>query len=453
MAQTPKVQLYDQVMAASYRGYLSMAEGLPSSIDEAESRFGLDIYDRMARTSYVQGALSQLRAAILGVPIEVAPAFIAPAVGATTEAMARASRANEVADFVKRCYDGLLWHSGVSMSKIADDMLRAIWQGHSVAEITLVRQTRGVDAGRDVLRLIKPIRRQNYALIVDPYYNLMGIEAIQPGHTPYTRRGLIPLSEVEALPNYVHPDKLLLLTFGGQGNPAGESLLKAVYDPWKRIMQMRPAQIKAGVQFGGGIAKVTVGANARGGTALDAAGRKVSADALTSARLAAENLLASGAVAVMPEGTDLELLRADVGGFFTDFFEEAQREIIVAILTSARTMMEATRSSQADAGKAENLLDSVTAWFRQLLCASLTYNVNRLLVTQNFGADVAQEFLPVTIMGGVRFDDVLANGSNLRSLGYSLAPEHMAWLDQRLGFSVRTSHEQVREEEEDPGRV
>ncbi len=449
-APTKIANPYEELVSSFLMGQaLDVWRSLPETVDQAEqdeslNSEGLNLYDRMMRMSIVQGAVNQWRAAVLSAPITIGlpsefdniePDDMDPAM------RSRYDQAVEIQAFVQRSIDNLKWYRSPSISEVAWDLLGSIIQGHSLAEIVLAKEVDGVDAGKETLRRVKHKPRKNYRMVVDPYNNLVGILAIKPGKNLALWSGT--LGEIFKHAGFVPVEKLAIMTLGGQGDPRGTSMLRGAYDPWKRTQIMRPVQVKTGVQFGGGMITATLGPNAQGGrqTGEDGVQKELSAPDFARANL---KNMQSGSVGVFAEGTVITVHRpGDGGGFFEGYFAEAKRDIAVAILTTARSIMEAERSSKADAGAAENVLDTVTFWMRGRLCECLGNSIVRLLVERNYGAAIARTLMPTVLIGGTRWEDLLKNGSNLASLGYQFAPEHMANLDRRFGLPPRAEVEDV----------
>lgn len=405
--------------------------GLPAAIDDAERDFGLNIYDRMLNEPYIAAAVNLLVFSVLFDPPTFTPAVkMPPGLGpdASPEQRARAAklfkdsdeaqkaaRALEVCAFAKASLTGIGQGGPLSLRLTLVDLMRAITHGHRLAEITEERVSDGPLAGKRRLKSLRAIPYDYYRFVVDPFNEVQGVLTLQPGKGSPLVTGLMVSPETYS--NYVPNEKLLILSHNPvNGNPNGRSVLRPAYAPWKDKQMLRVQELKRILQFGGeNLAIMTTpdGAQIRTYPMPDGTEKECT---LAYATLQWAREHKSGGVSVFPHGTEIQTIGATSGA---DLFESKERringEMVMAILTSQRTIMESSRSSQADAGKAENLLDTVRAYYSDWLTEAITDQVLVPHLVRNFGPE-AKALCPMFSLTRANRSDFLAHCQAIATL-------------------------------------
>lgn len=396
----PYVRRYlreEQVSASTYMAFIPSDRTLPRSIDDAERDFGMDIWDRMRNDPYIEGPLRYLEALVLEDGVPLGNPIPQPGPMADAELVALYDAGQEICDFCVEVLDEL----DEPIEQTVESLMRAASHGYEIAELTYRLEAGGRYDRRLVTDSIRMIPHANYVLVATPFNRLLGALAIKPGKSAALYAGMLPSPETH--PGFVGREKLVHVTLRRpEGRLTGWSLIRAAYDAWSRCQIVKPIHVSRLGQFGGESIVVTgtpmvqdVGVRPR--TMADGTAQPVDyatwlADQIAAAYKSGGVAVALGDMKLMTIGGEGE------GSAFKDFFAEANREKMVAVLTSARVLAESERSSQADADKAENVADVLKKHFRTKLGAILGRQVLRPLVALNFGEDAAKLLTP-TCMG------------------------------------------------------
>lgn len=388
------------------------ARSLPKNIDDAERDFGPDIYDQMLNDPYIAGPLSLLLERVLEKEPTVVPNLPKPiAIVDPTPEEERAYK-RDMREYAKSLHMAMfvnqalvnLEENGHCLVTTLWEMLDAIPYGRSLAEKTFERMLDGPFTGKIGWKSIKSIPRQNYVLVTDAFSNLLGVLAIQPGKSLALYTGLIV--DPKAFESYIPIEKLWHCTLRPKtADPRGKSWLRACYEPWYATNIAKPYEVKQLAQFAG--ESLVIEAPENGNTLVQ---NLVFPDGTVKAGTTMEQIAAfmayhgPGATTVLPNGTKVtEIGGTGNGEAFEKFFARKERAKVVAFLSSARSIMESERSSQADAGKAENVLDSIVTGVRQRLCRSFHPHIVQLVVLA-FG-DSWKKYAPTLSIGSVPQQD------------------------------------------------
>ena len=412
-------------------GFLQTDRALPSSIDDAESEFGEDIYDRMANDAIMGGAEAFLKVLVLSVDIHVVPCIDEPRPHHPRQDHLEFQRAQMAAEFCKACLDRLAV-TDRPIRKILWDMLDALRKGHRLAEIDAEVAHEGMLKGKLVPKSIRPKPRRNYAFVLDEYNAFRGVIAVVPGVSIALRNGIV--SDLSEIPNAIAPNKLMVLTFGGKdGDPRGQSWFRRAYDPWYRKQIVKPESVKTAVQFGGGMITAIAPEDINQVNVQDpVTGKSVH---IQSAIQSILQQLSNGGTATFPGGTKLEVHRPDSNGsYFEDFFDRCDREMVTTFLLSGRAMLEARHGSKADSSASQDIVDDLVQFIRHEICELLTLRLFRPFIAMNFGEDFAHRYTPKATMLKMSRPDFAANATAvaaLKTAGY-LDPSQLADIDREI---------------------
>lgn len=367
--------------------------GLPQTIDDAESQYGLSIYDKMLHDADIQGFINGIKAAVLESEPQVLACVEKPNrhIGIDPGHQKEYENALQVAEFVEHCQD-MLSYTDRPLIEIFWDMLEAITHGHRLAEMTLRPESMGAYKGKFVLESISVKPRANYAFVADNQYRLLGVTGKIPGKAPVIRQGII--GDPSNLPNFVPKEKLFIFSpWRRNGDPRGTSLLRGAYVPWKKDQIIHEEEVKFLSQFGGGMITATLPDKPPTGKYYHpVTGAEVAFS--TYVGLMLQNL-GSGQYGAFPFGVDVTIHQPSSDGKAFDLaFERNRREKALAIVTSVRAFLEAKHGSKADSDSADDTFLRLIQVIRQSLCDSYRLSVVYQLVRMNFGQEWATKYLP-----------------------------------------------------------
>lgn len=450
----PKTEFVAGVLESAF---IQGERGLPETIDDAEKSFGTDIYDRMMRDGILIGALNQLVAKILEDGVTIAPAHEEPSeLDAKPEEKAKFERSEKNAAIIRRAFKDLSFTGFPFMVVLADMVRGACSHGHKFAEPVYAVRKYGPDKGKLLIDRLKVKPRKNYRFVTDEFQNFIGVMAVVPGANLLLRQGLLP--SVQGVTNIVARERCFVLSFDIKDNdPRGCSLIRAAYDPWKRKQYFKPAEVKFIDQFGGGLISVVLGEDTPSSIAV------TKADGSTEVVTTYEGVgriaknMSSGGYGIFPQGVDFNVHVPDADGqAFDGAYDRANKEIVMAILTSSRILLESKRNSQADAGGAENLLDSIVTYFRGVLCEAIQTSLVYPMILWNEGDEDAREYLPRVVMAKTAKPDFAANAGAVAKLYSSgaltdemLPDAHREHLNLKWKGAVRKKEEPANAQPKD----
>lgn len=315
---------------------------------------------QMQKDPVVKSSLQVLRALILAVAISDGWSVVARDQSDP--------QAVEIADFVRDQFNK------PGMNTRALQMARALLvNGHAVAEVVYKVGL----AGLLEIDRVKVLTAGAVAWEIDEFGTVVGFKTGVAGE-------LIPVEKFWWVSN-----------IGETGDLRGDSALEAAHNWWFFKTKLLPEFLKFLQQFGTPLTIGVSGEDAPGDVERDAEGNQVldedgnpvtitPEDALLSVLMTIEN---STAIAV-PHGTTVETLQSEgEGQAFLGAMAYADRQIAIAILGNARTILEAEHGSKADSTSSHSVTESIVSLYRAILQDSLEETVFRTLVTANFGPD------------------------------------------------------------------
>lgn len=368
---------------------------LPETIDDAEKIFGTGIYDRMANDAMLGSAEMALKMLTLNDGVTVVPSHSQPLAGKGTDTENNDfQQAQAVADFVDYCFNRLS-EIDRPLVRTLYNLLQAIRSGHKLAEITYDFIEAGQYKGKYGIASIRPKPKENYAFVVDQFNEFRGVIAKIPGGSQSIWRGIVP--DVSQLENAIAPEKLIIFSiFDNDGDPRGVSLFRKAYTPWYNKQRVEPEMLNTAVQFGGGMV-IGFEPPSRDQDVIDpVSGKKVKPNqAMNSSIMRMRN----GATAVFPYESKIDVIQPSANPqFFQYFCDKCDKEMVIAILLAARTLLEAKHSSRADGDNSRDLLDDVVLYLRNELASAIREQLVKPLVRMNFPADIADKYMPTVSM-------------------------------------------------------
>ena len=398
-----------QYIASSVEyAFLATDRALPQSIDDAETKFGLEIYDKMNNEATMAGIERALKILVLADGLGVSPSFPKPPKqGATSVQIAdydEALKGKEYIDFV------------LDRMAIQDRPIgRALWNlldaprlGHKLAETNFELIPSGKWQGTMGLKSIRTKPRQNYVFVLDQDNNFRGVIAKVPGGSIALRTGIV--SDVSLIQNAIAPEKLLIFNVDDDdSNIQGRSWYRACYDPWYRKQLLKPEEVATGVQFGGGKTSIIAPEEKASSPVVDeTTGKKIT---LSQSIANTAKKQKNGGVGVYPFGSIVQVHQPNANpAFFDSSFARQDREMVAAFLLTARSILEAKHGSKADSDSAQDLVDELKMYVREQLCALMTVLFRRLCA-MSFGDDWAAKYSPVATMQKASRPDFAANAT------------------------------------------
>jgi hypothetical protein len=362
---------------------------IPITVDKAQQLEGWGLYDKMYTNVYIYSALMYLRARILEHGVMIAPAIDSPPPGTpeNSDAFLMFSKAVEIASFVSSCLNGLASKRNSILNTLRE-MHTWTRYGQSLAEISYEYMTEGDFKGMKGLGAVRYIPRQNYRMVIDPYGPILGVIGIAPGKSIALYQGLI--EEPWALDNFVPAERLMnIIVNPAESNPGGESILRPAFKPWRSFEELDPVELANLYNFAGERAWFT---GPEGGeTQKMIEGKLQSPNRFITELIASAN---SDDALTLPHGTQKMQMGSPNSPAFAEYARRRGNEMVMAILFSARTLMESTRNSQADSGQAQDVADAAVSAAQEVIAETLQIHLVRQLVILNYGRSIADKFTP-----------------------------------------------------------
>jgi len=370
------------------------ARTLSPFVDDAERQVGLSLYDEMHVNPYIWAASMYHRARCYEHGLLLSPGVAAPPLGSdpNSDASKEFELACEVLAFSNYVLDSLEANHNSLLTT-----LRAMhtWMryGSALAEWTASRIKAGPFAGMQGFSSVRAIPRRNYRMVHTPFGEILGAVGIKPGTgNAALYEGLVP--EPDKLKNFVPAERLMRIVV----NPAedairGESMYRPAYRAWRSVNMLEPAELKSLYNFAGVsmmLAGPPEGARVNDYLMPDGSTVKTTANDYIARSL---RTFDPNSVNVLPNGTTmLDLPKGDAQAF-AEFAGRRGQEMVMAILYSARVLLESKRNSQADAGQSQDVGDA-SVMAAQSVISTEVHGLLRQLVALNYGAEIAARFTP-----------------------------------------------------------
>lgn len=411
--------------------YFAVDRALQQSIDEVERREGMSIYDRM-RDEPVMATIERVQKIItLSDGMSVTPSHPKPPRRkATLKQIADYDQAQQCAEYIRAVID--------RVSRIDEPILDVAWNlldgfriGHKLAEATYDHMPVGEFKGKIGLDSLRCKPRENYAFVVDTQNRFRGVIAKIPGSSVIVWQGVI--YDVSQLANAIAPEKLIVFAPDkNNGDPRGQSWWRACFDPWKRKQIRKMHDMNTSVNFAGGKVSVEL---------PDKAEHIVVKDPVTGTPMnlytALSNSLknwSNSGYLLLPSGTKLTVHSTSIPpDYFDSGFSRDDRDMVMAVLLSARSILEAKHGSKADSDTAADTVDELKMFGRQKLCDTIRKLFYRL-VFMSYGPEIADKYTPFATMQKASRPDFAANATAvaaLQSSGY-LDPSQQPEIDEEI---------------------
>ena len=429
-----------------------LAIALPATIDDAELKFGLDIYSTMMHDSAVQGIVN----ATVSLVVQAKPVILpSHAVNEweefTPDQIDDAKTAQAVADFCNASVERI-GISGVSMTGlIRESVEQAIVYGFSTSETVYEYIESGPYAGYLMHKSIRTKPRDNIVHIVDQQNILLGVQGVIPGQNWVVLRSMYyDKKVVESIPGFVPASKLFLFSFWPKySHPLGRSLLRGAYNDFLARKIGREEELKAIVVHGSGIF-----------TAEADKSVPRNQEEINQINELLSQMKSCGYGTLTP-GWQLKRHDPPASEPFGNFDQRRRTNMAESVVGAARGLIESKNGSKADAAVAQDTMSVIAeviaeSWGEQFRSQVLYY-----LVYFNFGADIAAKYTPKVVLNTPTYKDVPAIATALAQLYQSgaatdaMMPEMFGkWLNvtYRVGGNskVDSENEQAAESAQRP---
>jgi len=356
--------------------------------DDLNKEFSDRAYDEMLRDPAVAASVDILKSLILSEPLRVV-ARVQDKKAADYEVSTRVAKfVEDQLRKMRRSPQAILWEA-----------LDAIAYGSSLVEIVLED---AVEDGIPILRLkdLKTRSRSNYGLVVDRYFNVLGAVCTESG---FQAAGVYTGSSKPDPSQVIPREKFLLLALQTKNSdPRGVSFLRPAWSAYYVKTQVWPAYLKFLVQFASPSIVGFTPEGAEDVENVDENGNFLRNDDGSIATISAEEDMLStllgfqtGTVAVLKGGAQIQLVQSQgQGEAFSAAVDLFDRQIAMAILKTARTLLEARNSSKADSESAADVTDVFVAGLCEVVGAAFSKDVIYNLVKINLGPEIADAYAP-----------------------------------------------------------
>lgn len=418
--------------------FKATARSWPHWIDDLTRDYGDDLYERLLNDAVIAMAVDTLKSAILEEGVTLAPAVALP--GEPGFALAQAIHASAC----RMCEE-----LDPALPDALDDLLDALAFGNRVAEKVYALRRDGGET-RLMLAALKPKPRANLAFVVDPFTNLLGFLAVEPGKPAPWLTGQ-PIDPANPPPNFLPRSKFAVLTHRPKdGDPRGTSVLRPAYTMWNMKRQALQEYLKYLVQFA---VPSLIGTTAPGAgyePVLDAAGQPTGQTQTAQQALLTQLQAFRNATALaVPHGTEVkELWSQGDGAAFLNAFSMFKTEMMLAILGQTLATSEGEHNARAAAQVHQDALDTKIRQRKGWVARLLVRDVLRPWVLLNWG-EAALPLTPIPTLGATEEEDVtprMGAVAQLERAGW-FTPSQRPAVDLMLHLPQRTPEETAIEAE------
>lgn len=413
-----------QVFLASY------IRALPPYIDDVSRDLGDDLYERMLLDPQVFSCVRTLKLSVLEEGVNLQPAVT--------------DEDDEDYDLSKEVL-ALCEHALANLPRSTDEwlfeMLDALALGNRVAEQVYHLEEAGKYAGNLLLARLACKPRRSTAFVVDPYNKLVGLLGLIPGSGAPILTGTI-VGEPSRLPNLLPREKFAILTHAPTNeDPRGNSLLRAVYNPWALKVQLWGEYLKYLTQFASPSLFATLPEHATARPQTDSLGNVIPGAPLVQPEaqlLEALVRLRNGSAAAAPYGTTLTPIHLGTeGGAFLRAFTLYDEQIAKGVTNQTLATEQGKHQARAAAETHKDTLDSGPKFLKGVVGNMLTRDVLRPLVAYNYGEGVAARLTPTAMLQRLDEAKWAGHAQAAATLGYKLDPSQFPAMDEKLGLPVR----------------
>lgn len=426
------------------RRQLVPLEATGRAIDDLTRDFGPDLYRDMQHDPQVRAGLQLPLRAVLTQPWQIVPAIDGRAAPATDADFAQADR---VARFGSRMLARLI---APPLPSTLYELGQALAEGHRVGELVWdVATLDPADGPQQVITAIKPRPNQNVAFVVDVFNNCYGVRYASPtGGVP---TGPLVVGPDGRIPDFLTRDQVIIATWDPQnGDPRGQSLLRAAYNGWWFRTQVWPEWLAWLATMASPTIVGTLSENAEDETTDDEGNPLPVPIKAIDKLVTILEMVKNRGILALPFGYTATLLQQQGAGAtgdpFTAALDYGAREIWMGLTGQTRATQEAQYGSKADSGTAENQLDMHEAWLATWLETLVRTDLLAPCVVRNYGLE-ALRFLPLVSFGDTAPQDVPDRTRAAASAGYRLHWSQFPAIDSALGWGQRDMEAMAEERE------
>lgn len=345
--------------------------------------------------------------------------------------------AKKYSDFVARSAGRL----ERKLESVVEGLLDAIVYGHKVAEQTFQVCKVGEDKGLIVHKYVKVKPRDTTAFVVDRYWNVKGLLALNQGRG--SSSSMSNPDPASVLPRR----KFLVLSIDPKDeDPRGQSLLRAAVNVWDLKQQVWPEYLRWLLQCAvpsliGYTAEIAPNEQARDENnqpVEDAEGKAVYVTAV-DAMLGALVQMRNRSALALPYGAKVETIEAvGDGSAFTRAINLFDEQIDTAILCQTLATREGEHQARAASVTHQSVLEMVIRWLKSVVVDMIESDFVRPLIEWNFGEE-ALRLAPKVSLGDRKRNDLEKYASAIAALcqsGY-LAKSQLPEIDLLLDLPQR----------------
>jgi hypothetical protein len=367
--------------------------------------------------------------------------------GAIFEGEKDFEQAEEIKNFISRA---LLESPQTQFLPVMKELARgAIYNGHKVAEIVLRLEETGTDSGKLVLDKLKVKPTKATAFVVDEFFNVLGLVGVRKGQSVISSGSIAPENVIPTI-------KFFICTLETEdADPRGVSQIKSAYEPLcdKRETRKQFSIYRKKCSVRSFIATTPASAERikvynDDGTPKLVDGVQVTKSANQSTGETLAKLI-NDTVAVFSEGTVVTPLEADgKGEQFKLSYDISNSDIRKAILLQTMATGEAEKGGLGTGGHQthERVLGRRVDSFRDVIARQI-YNLAKLLVSLNFGADKVH-LTPSVSLGNFDKAETKDKLAAAVDAGYTLHESQFDELDGEFNFPRRDLEAAEAEQEE-----
>lgn len=365
--------------------------------------------------------------------------------------------AKKYSDFVSRSAARL----DKQLERTIEGLLDATVYGHKVAEQTFMVCKEGEDKGLIVHKYVKVKPRDTTAFVVDKYWNVKGLLALNQGYGASTSSVTNP-DPASVLPR----KKFLVLSIDPKDeDPRGQSLLRAAVNVWDLKQQVWPEYLRWLLQCAvpsliGYTAEIAPNEQARDedGKPVEVDGKAVYVTAV-DAMLGALVQMRNRSALALPYGAKVETIEAvGDGTAFTRAVNIFDEQIDTAILCQTLATREGEHQARAASVTHQSVLEMVIRWLKSVVVDMIESDFVRPLIEWNFGVE-ALRLAPKVSLGDRERRDLDKYASAIAALcqaGY-LAKSQLPEIDLILDLPQRADADDdlvpLRQAEPLPGQT
>lgn len=401
----PSGQPTREYVGGGYRGRILRGSyaTVGSAALDAESCGGPELWEMMATDPYIAASTRVIIAGILADGVIPASALCDDD-GATE---AEKKKADDICRFVCSAQRRMKLPLMGSLRQI---IRCAAVHGTGMAETVMEDITSGPYKGKRGLARVKPKAIDTWAFRVDHADNVLGIEAYSSA-----------LPGDATVPRLLPRNKFAILAWDQQdGCPAGRSAYREAEPAWSMRVQSFPLFWDCMDLWGNPFIVGECGPNQESEPERDDDGEIIPGGGVVEPvdqMFGAICRLATGKAIAVNSGGKVYLLQPEGDGeIFTTGLDLLAREIVTAIIGSARVIMEAQQSSKKDGEVNQDLFGIILRMWKTLVRDMIRRDIYMPLVAENFGDADAEEFTPIASMGDTEHQDFSRNSGGIARL-------------------------------------